>query len=96
VTTFVGFESDNETSALEPCENLVKRARREVYPSKLLHVLHEGIAVFIAARETGKNEHRGSGVASEAYQRVFRISHAPTISISDPLVKEVAPLIRSV
>ena len=59
----IGLQGDNEAPTFESGEDLIESARREMHSGELLHVLDEGIAVFVAARETGKYENGGGGVS---------------------------------
>jgi hypothetical protein len=66
-STIVGFEGNNQSSALEAREYLVEGAGRQMDARELLDIFHEGVAVFVTSREAGKDEHGGPRVASEVH-----------------------------
>jgi hypothetical protein len=64
--TTICFESDNESSAHESSEYLVERAGSQVDAREFLDVLYEGVAVLVAARETGEHKYGGGGVSPQS------------------------------
>jgi hypothetical protein len=66
-STIFGFEGNNQSSAFEAREYLIEGAGRQMDARELLDILHEGVAVFVTSRETGKDEHGGPRVAPEAH-----------------------------
>jgi len=85
-STIISLKSENQSTALEPSEYLVKRARGQVNSSEVLNVLYEGVTVLFATREARENEYGGAGVPPQSFKR---IGHRSTISISDLAVKDI-------